>query len=289
MLFQLEDFLTYIASEKGLSLNTIEAYQRDLQGLLDFLTLQSVTSWSLVDQSMIVSYLSLKKTTHAPASLARLLVAIKVFFRFLKREEIIEKNPVALLEIPKIWKKIPTVLSQKEMALLLDSPLKENKESYRDRAILELLYACGLRVSELCSLKLSDVHEDHLKVKGKGGKERIVPLGKKAEAALFSYLEKYRLIEDREEFLFLGRGKRPMSRMKVGEIVKQRGEEVGLSKNIHPHTFRHSFATHLLEEGADLRIIQELLGHVSIDTTDRYTQIENSQLRRSFHACHPRK
>lgn len=289
MLVYLEDFLTYIASEKGLSLNTIEAYQRDLQGFLKFLNQQTLTSWSSVDQEMIVSYLSLKKETCAPASLARLLVAIKVFFRFLKREEIIEKNPAALLEIPKIWRKIPTVLSQKEIGLLLDAPLEENKEFYRDRAILELLYACGLRVSELCSLKISDWYEDHVKVKGKGGKERIIPLGKKAQDAIVAYLQKYRSIQDREEFIFLGRGKRAISRMKVGKIVKQRAEEVGLSKNVHPHTFRHTFATHLLEEGADLRIIQELLGHVNIDTTDRYTQVENSQLRKSFHTCHPRK
>lgn len=288
MISLLEDFCSYIASEKGLSLHTIEAYQRDLFTFIEFLQSIGIYSWELVSEQKIIQYLSIKKENYASASLARLFVSIKVFFRFLKREGVITENPVALLGIPKVWKTIPSVLSEADITTLLDEPLQKAKHCLRDRAIMELLYACGLRVSELCSLKISDLDKEFLRVKGKGGKERIVPIGKKAAEAVESYLLSDRIIEDREDYLFNGRGKKPINRHTVGKIVKEKGKEAHLSKEIHPHTFRHTFATHLLKKGADLRVIQELLGHASIDNTDRYTHVENEQLKSKFKEFHPR-
>lgn len=284
-----EDFATYLISEKGLSTNTLEAYRRDIETFLLFLQAVKVPHWRDVQQQQLIDFLSSKKEAYAPASISRTLIAIKVFFRFLKREGVIVDNFTRLLDTPKIWQLIPDVLALEEMERLLSQPDSLSKKGARDRAILELLYATGLRVSELCQLNIADVDETSIRIRGKGGKERIVPLGRQASLALDGYLA-YREHQaiDRDDALFTGQGDRPLNRVSVWKIVKRYAAQAGITKTIFPHTFRHSFATHLLDNGADLRVIQEMLGHASISSTDRYTHVSCSHLHEAFQACHPR-
>lgn len=285
-----EDFAIYLMSEKGLSSNTLEAYRRDIQAFLSFLKEAGLSQWKEVQQQQLIHFLSLKKHEYAPASISRALIAIKVFFRFLKREGVISANFTHLLETPKIWQLIPDVLSLEEMERLLSAPDTSNLKGARDLAILEILYATGLRVSELCQLNIADVDEHAIRIQGKGGKERVVPLGGKASQALDAYLS-YRdtRAAGRQDALFLGRGDRPINRVSVWKIVKHYAREAGIAKTIFPHTFRHSFATHLLDNGADLRVIQEMLGHASISSTDRYTHVSCTHLQEAFQTFHPRR
>lgn len=283
----IKDFVTYLLSERGLSLHTSEAYQRDVESLLTFLKPYAIQNWQELQQQYILDFLGYKKNDdYASASISRTLIAIKVFFRFLKREGIIKDNVTLLLATPKIWQLIPDVLSLDEMEHLLKQPDPSHQRGARDRAILEVLYASGLRVSELCSLSIRDVDDEYLRIKGKGGKERLVPIGKKAIQAVDRYLH-FRDGEV-EEALFVGKGNRPVDRVTVWRLVKHYAQLAGITKIIFPHTFRHSFATHLLDNGADLRIIQELLGHSSITSTDRYTHVSCSHLQEAFQAFHPR-
>ena len=283
----IHDFLIYLSSERGLSSNTLEAYRRDIESFLFFLKPFGIGCWKEVDQQHVIDFLKDRKNNaYATASISRALIAIKVFFRFLKREGVVMHNNTHLLSSPKVWQLIPDVLSVEEIDHLLQQPSSTKEKGARDRAILEVLYASGLRVSELCSLKLSDVDDEHLRVQGKGGKERLVPIGKKAIEAVDRYLH-FRG-ERRGETLFLGRGDRPMSRMTIWGLVKKYAKEAKISKEIFPHTFRHSFATHLLDNGADLRIIQEMLGHSSITSTDRYTHVSCTHLHDAFQKFHPR-
>ncbi len=281
------DFTQFLSSEKGFSAHTLEAYARDVQHFFAFLQESHVQAWADVRQQHILNFLAMKiKKNYATASICRALAAIKVFFRFLKREGLIGKNETLLLETPKMWQLLPEVLSLAEMEKLLSQPDSSTLRGARDRAILELLYASGLRVSELCQLKLSDVDETSVRVQGKGGKERLVPLGSQASAAIDHYLS----FRDgsRQEALFVATGNRPITRMRVWALVKHYARLAGITKNISPHTFRHSFATHLLDNGADLRVIQEMLGHASISSTERYTHVSQSHLQEAFQACHPR-
>jgi len=283
----IHDFATYLISERGLSLNTLEAYQRDLESFLAFLKSYDIQRWQELQQQQILDFLGYRKNSeYASASISRALIAIKVFFRFLKREGIITHNTTLLLATPKIWQLIPDVLSLEEMEELLKQPNPSHQRGARDRAILEVLYASGLRVSELCGISIQDVDDEFLRIKGKGGKERLVPIGKKAIFAIDRYLH----FRDGgiEEALFVGKGSRRMSRVTIWRIVKHYAKLAGIVKTIFPHTFRHSFATHLLDNGADLRIIQELLGHSSITSTDRYTHVSCSHLQNAFHVSHPR-
>lgn len=286
------DFGTYIVSEKGLSSHTLEAYRRDIQAFLSFVEAKAAGSWGSVTAQDVVDFLgTLRASGYATASLCRSLVAIKVFFRFLKREGIIPINIATHLDTPKLWQIIPEILSTDEIERLLAEPDIQTQVGARDRAILEVLYACGLRVSELCQLSLYDVDDENVRVqKGKGGKQRIVPIGKKAIEALDKYLN-YRTAaeKDRQEPLFLSKGGKAIDRIQVWRMIKAYAKAAGISKNISPHTLRHSFATHLLDHGADLRVIQDLLGHATISSTDRYTHISTSRLQDAFHAFHPRK
>lgn len=287
----IEDFIIYIGSEKGLALKTLEAYRRDAEDFLRFLKPFHLRKWKEVSQTHVIDFLASKKErSYAQASISRALIALKVFFRFLKREQIIEDNEVRLLETPKIWQLIPEVLTQKEMDALLAEPNVDTREGARDKAILEMLYATGIRVSELCQLKIQDVDDDFVRVKGKGGKERLVPIGKPAIQALdhyFNFCEGE--VHKREQALFIGQYGLPITRMFVWKIVKKYAKKIGLTKNIFPHTFRHSFATHLLDNGADLRVIQEMLGHASISSTDRYTHVSHQHLHAAFNNFHPRQ
>ncbi len=288
----IRDFCLYIASEKGLSPNTIEAYQRDLKGFVHFLGDQSASEINLVTPDRIVEYLALlKERNYATSSVSRALIAIKVFFRFLKREGVVQKNVSLYVDTPKLWQLIPSVLSYREVELLFRQPNPDTHVGARDLAILEVIYSSGLRVSELCNLKLYDLDEDFVRVFGKGRKERIVPVGRKAVAAVDKYLLYYRCEHesDLNTFLFLTQKGRPIHRIFVWKMIKFYAKKAKITKNISPHTLRHSFATHLLDNGANLRVIQDMMGHANISSTDRYLHISKAQVQASFDACHPRK
>lgn len=287
----IKDFIIYLSSEKGLARNTLEAYQRDTHSFLTFIKNQSIEHWKNIEDTHIIDFLFYKKKAqYAPASLCRNLVALKVLFRFLKREGLIDKNATQHLDSPKLWQLIPEILSPEEIDNLFAQPALDTIEGARDRAILEVLYASGLRVSELCQLQLYDVDDTYLRIKGKGGRERIVPVGRKAMEAIDYYLSyRDRKTDDRQQALFVTKRNRPIHRIKVWQIVKHYAKQAGILKNIFPHTFRHSFATHLLDNGADLRVIQEMLGHSSISSTDRYTQVSRLHIQEAFQASHPRQ
>lgn len=231
----------------------------------------------------------LKDQAYATASRSRALIAIKVFMAFLKREGILKENVSEHIETPKLWQKIPAVLNCEEVEALLKQPDITTLQGARDKAILEVLYSSGLRVSEVCTLGIYDVADHFVRVRGKGSKERLVPLGKKASDAIDEYIGKFRpeTEEDKSPLFLSSRGKK-MDRQAIWSMIKQYAKQAGITKNISPHTLRHSFATHLLDNGADLRIIQDMLGHASISSTDRYTHVSKAHLRAAFESCHPR-
>lgn len=283
----LDDFLFYLGSEKGLSKNTIDAYRRDLSYFFEILSKRKSSFFSSLSNEDILTYISaLKEKKLAPSSIYRAIVALKVFFRFCRKEGIISVEETLYLDTPKMWQLVPDVLTEKEVELLLKAPQVQEPLGVRDRAILEVLYASGLRVSELCGLNVADVGEEEVRVRGKGGKERIVPIA----ASAIKWVDQYLLSFERKktEALFLSKKGIRLDRITVWNLVKVYAKKAGLSKSISPHTLRHSFATHLLENGADLRIIQEMLGHSSIATTDRYTHISQKHLVASFLKHHPR-
>jgi integrase/recombinase XerD len=288
----LSDFISYIASEKGLAINSVEAYRRDIQAFFDSLEQQGITSIKEVEQQHILCFLAQKKAeNYATASICRALIAIKVLSRFLKREGIATSDIALYLETPKLWQLIPNVLSCEEVESLLAQPNTETPLGARDKAILEVLYASGLRVSEICTLKIYDVDDTFVKVMGKGRKERLVPIGKKALEAVDHYLGNYRSLwdSDKQPALFVTKQGKSIDRISVWKLTKDYAKKAKILKNISPHTLRHSFATHLLDNGADLRVIQEMLGHANISSTDRYTHISRTRLQASFDAFHPRK
>lgn len=285
------DFLVYISSEKGLSANTISAYQNDVRKFIQFLNTHSILDLMLVEESHLLKFFEeQQEQNYASSSIGRASIALKVFFQFLKRENVLKKNPTEYLASPKMWQLIPEVLSSHEIERLMNAPDLSTPQGCRDKAILELLYSSGLRVSELCHVNLYAIEENCIRVRGKGSKERLIPVGKKALAAIDDYLNRYRdkSESEREESLFVGPRGRPLSRIDIWKMIKLYALEAGIEKNISPHTLRHSFATHLLDHGADLRVIQEMLGHSSISSTDRYTHISSSKLVSAFKDFHPR-
>jgi len=282
----LEDFILYLASERGLAQNTLVAYRRDLTALWEFV---GKKEWDKVGREDVIAFLEEKQRTgHASSSICRALVAIKVFFRFLQGESLISSAEVTLLESPKIWQLIPEVLSMAEVDTLLQVIQEDSFIGARDKAILAVMYACGLRVSEVCGLDLHDVGDESIRVRGKGGKERVVPIAKEAIDAVDLYLTKYRDGKGSLSAMFVTTKGKRMGRVSVWNRIKFYAKKAGIEKNISPHTLRHSFATHLLENGADLRVIQELLGHAHIATTDRYTHVSHKHLIEAFRAFHPR-
>lgn len=289
---EIADFISYIASEKGLALNTVEAYRRDSEAFASFLKGKGITSIAEAEQRHIVDFLgSLRSADYASASVCRAMIAIKVLFRFMLREGSVKANIAHSLDTPKLWQLIPEVLTTDEVEALLHAPDTTSMEGARDKAILEVLYGSGLRVSELCSLDIYSIDERSLKVMGKGSKERIVPIGEMAIAAVDDYLIRFRseFESEKERALFLTKNGRRIDRTAVWKMIKKYAKGAGIEKNISPHTMRHSFATHLLDNGADLRIIQEMLGHASISSTDRYTHVSRSHLQEAFNAFHPRE
>ncbi len=281
-----EDFFIYLTSEKGLSENTIQAYERDLT---KFLRWGEYSSPSMVCLNDFSSYLAhLRQEGYQPSSVIRAIVVLRVFFRFLRRSKRTSFDVDSLFEGIKMWQLIPEVLSQEEVMTLLDVFKGEDLISLRDRAILEMLYSTGIRVSELCGLNLFDLGEHEVRVLGKGKKERIVPIAQRSVDKIDAYLICRPDMKKESIPLFVTKRGKRIDRIAVWRIIKEAARQANLNKNISPHTLRHSYATHLLENGADLRVIQELLGHADVGTTERYTHISKGQLQRSFDQFHPR-
>jgi len=281
-------FLDSLAVERGLAANTIQAYGRDLRHHLLFLHSQGVRSLRAVEESHLIVYLGrLRRAGAAPATVMRKLSALRSFYRHLVREEVIGADPTSHLPAARLLRHLPSVLSVEEVARLLAQPDASSLRGLRDRAMLELLYATGLRVSELVGLKRGEIVLDLGLVRclGKGSKERIVPVGRPAIEAVRAYLAVRR---DAAPALFLGNKGRPVSRVAFWRIIRRYARQAGIRTAISPHTLRHSFATHMLEGGADLRAIQELLGHASITTTQIYTHVSIDHLREVYRAYHPR-
>ncbi len=290
----IKKYRQYLKLEKALSVNTLDAYLTDLDKLLSFLTLESIEilETSLTDLQRFSAGLH-DIGIHA-RSQARILSGIKSFFKFLVIEEYLKTDPSELLESPEIGFKLPEVLTIEEIDSIISSVDRSKVEGQRNRAILETLYSCGLRVSELTGLKLSDLYfkEGFIKVEGKGNKQRLVPISPRAINEINLYLSDRNQIEvkkEYEDFVFVSqrRGK-SLSRIMIFHMIKELAQEAGITKNISPHTFRHSFATHLLEGGANLRAIQCMLGHESIATTEIYTHIDRNMLRSEIIEHHPR-
>lgn len=290
----LEAFLNYLSVERGLAKNTIISYQKDLNSYIDFLMTKHIDVLSKTTKNDITNFmLYLKDKGLNTNSIARRLTAIKVFYRFLTRERILKTDPTSLIDSPKLWKKIPTTLTYNELNLLLNQPNIRDKQGIRDKAILETLYATGMRVSEAVNLKVNNLNLDigFLRCIGKGNKERIIPIGAKAINSINRYLKISRphLLKNKEsEFLFLNRFGKKISRQSLWKIIKKYARACGVKKPIRPHILRHSFATHLLERGADLRSVQEMLGHTNISTTQVYTHINKDRLKTIHKMFHPR-
>lgn len=289
---QVRDFLLYVAAEKGLSDNTRAAYQRDISSFVSFLLQNQISSFSSVEEAHLIEFLAkLKGKGHAVSTVARNLVAVRVLFRFLFREGYVKENRIKQMSTPKMWQLIPDVLSYNEVERLLAAPDRTTAVGARDRAVFDLLYSSGLRVTECCNLGIYDVDDDKVRVRGKGGKERLVPIGEKAIKALDYYLANFRGdvgSKEKNPPLFITRQGKRLDRTSVWKRIKLYAAEAEIVKEVSPHTLRHSFATHLLDNGADLRIIQDMLGHASINSTDRYAHVSRRQLQDAFAKHHPR-
>lgn len=294
---QVSDFLGYLTVERGASPNTTAAYRRDLDAYCGFLLERGVTSPDSVGRDDLTAYVAwLQDSGYAPATVERRVASVKSLHKFLVREGVTVNHPTASLPLPKKPDRLPDVVSIADMDRLLSQPFPEGPAGHRDRAMLEMLYGCGLRVSELCGLDLADVEtsDGFLRVFGKGGKERIVPLAGEAARAYAEYLAHGRPFlrskggkrrPDPDAVFLNSRGQR-LTRVTVFTYVRAYGGRVGLA--IHPHTLRHSFATHMLEGGADLRALQEMLGHADISTTQVYTHVDRAHLREEYLSTHPR-
>ena len=283
----------YLKLEKSLSLNTLDAYLTDLDKLMSFLTLEGIYVLDVCLSDLQRFAAGLHDIGIHPRSQARILSGIKSFFRFLILENYLEADPSELLEGPKIGFKLPEVLTVEEIDRIISAVDRSKAEGQRNRAILETLYSCGLRVSELITLKLSDLYFDEgfIKVEGKGSKQRLVPISPRAIKEIRLYFTDRNLMKIKpgfEDFVFISNFGKNISRIMVFHIIKELAERIGLKKKISPHTFRHSFATHLLEGGANLRAIQCMLGHESIGTTEIYTHIDRNMLRSEIIEHHPR-
>ncbi|HPN84003.1 MAG TPA: site-specific tyrosine recombinase XerD [Victivallales bacterium] len=293
----LELFKSYIGVEKGLSPNTVSSYCSDISDFWAFMSNNSVSSAGQVDRDNILDYLGACKDKGMESStVARRLVSIKVFFRFLFSERLINEDITDIMDSPKLWRLLPDMLSNQEMEQFLKSFSTNTKSplEFRNRVILETIYACGLRVSEAAGLEIGSIRFDEglLRVFGKGGKERIVPIADFTADLLKKYISEVRpqfcANTEPNAKLFVSRTGKVLDRERIWAIVKEAAKIAGITKNIHPHTLRHSFASHLLENGADLRIIQELLGHADIGTTQIYTHIDQNRLISVHKKFHPR-
>lgn len=295
--YEVNEFKNYLKLERSLSNNSIDAYLLDIRKLTSFISENYSTSLSIenINVSIIESFIKyLFKSESSTYSQARIVSGLKSFFNYLLLEEKIDINPMELIDAPKLVRKLPETLSIKEIEIIINAVDLDSKEGMRNKAILETLYSCGLRVSELVNLKVQNLFLDigFIKVLGKGMKERLVPIGTKAAECISIYMKDYRtnlnISEGFEGYLFINRRGKNLTRNMIFIIVKDLVKKAGLNKNISPHTFRHSFATHLIEGGADLRAVQEMLGHESITTTEIYTHLNKNYLKEVVNKFHPR-
>ena len=295
--YEVNEFKNYLKLERSLSNNSIDAYLLDIRKLTSFISENYSTSLSIenINVSIIESFIKyLFKSESSTYSQARIVSGLKSFFNYLLLEEKIDINPMELIDAPKLVRKLPETLSIQEIEIIINAVDLDLKEGMRNKAILETLYSCGLRVSELVNLKVQNLFLDigFIKVLGKGMKERLVPIGTKAAECINIYMKEYRtnlnISEGFEGYLFINRRGKNLTRNMIFIIIKDLVKKAGLNKNISPHTFRHSFATHLIEGGADLRAVQEMLGHESITTTEIYTHLNKNYLKEVVNKFHPR-
>lgn len=288
-------FIQYSLLERGLSENTLQSYERDLQQYVAYLKkVEEINDCNVIERANIVNYLYfLKEKGRAESTIARTIASIRAFHQYLLREKIAEKDPSVLIETPKGAKRLPKVLSAKEVEALLETPTPNNPFDIRNKAMLELLYATGMRVSELCNVEIEDVHlkMGFIRCIGTSRKERIIPLGSKAKDAISAYLHNGRTVllkNNRHQKLFVNHHGKPLSRQGFWKILRNLAAKANIEKELTPHTLRHSFATHLLENGADLRAVQEMLGHEHISTTQVYTHVTKTKLKDVYTQFHPR-
>jgi len=292
----LNGYNEYLALEKGLSENSIEAYNRDVEGFAEFLLLEcNVKNPNTFKPKHIEKYINhMYDLGLSSNSQARIISGIRSFCKYMRIEKLMDSDPLELLSTPKLSRKLPDVLTVDDIEKIISSVDMSKNEGVRNKAILEVLYSCGLRVSELINLQISrlDLIDSLVKVIGKGNKERVVPIGSQACEAIAYYLDQYRsklsIDTGHEDILFLGRYGRGLTRQMIFTILKNTAQIAGIKKKISPHTFRHSFATHLVEHGADLRAVQEMLGHAQITTTEIYTHLDKRYLQDQVNQFHPR-
>jgi len=288
------DFLTMLRVERNVSTHTMDAYKRDINQYLVYLGDLDIKNLTDVKSTHIRDYIRiLSDRGMAPASISRIISSIRTYYRFLSSENILDENPVLLINNPKLPKKLPDVLSEKEISLIINA-IQESSQFYqRDKAIIELLYSCGIRVTELCNLEMSNlfIDEDLIRVMGKGNKERLLPLGIRSKKYLDDYIKHSRnshIKKSGSSFVFVSRNGNQLTRAMINIILNKWTQASGLKKSVSPHKLRHSFATHLLEGGADLRFVQALLGHSDISTTQIYTHIDKHYLKEVYKIHHPR-
>ena len=292
----LKDYQMYLKIERGLSTNTISSYTLDIEKLIEYLTVNDMSISPIEIDTETIQQFNYSIAKHLNArSQSRIISGIRSFFNYMVFENYRQINPLELIESPKIGRKLPDTLNEKDINNIIDAIDLSKPEGERNRAIIETLYSCGLRVSELTNLKISDLFFDEgfIKVTGKGDKQRFVPIVKSTQKYILIYMKEVRIhVPIKKEFedtLFLNRRGKQLSRAMIFTIIKQLVEKIGLKKTVSPHTFRHSFATHLLENGADLRAIQLMLGHESITTTEIYMHVDRTQLTKAIETFHPRK
>lgn len=289
-----ENFLDFISYEKGLSKNTQLSYKNDLLKFINYLYQKNFANFNSLKRNDIRDYLfKLKSDGLRSSSIARQIVSIKKFFEYLLNEGLISEDPSALINSPKIWKTIPETLSVNEVSLLLSyvSNIKKYRHAFRDKVIIELAYACGLRVSEIVNLQINSIYfeESYIQVTGKGQKDRLIPVNKTTLSMIDEYINTERTkFSSNSNFLFISQHKKPLTRQRIWQIIKLHIRNAGIIKNVSPHTLRHSFATHILENGGSLRAIQEMLGHSNISTTEIYTHLEKNRLKNIHEKFHPR-
>ena len=290
----IKEFKYYLKVERSLADNSVSAYIRDIRKLADFCSKTKVNELNISLDEIREFIADLNSKNISARSQARIISGIKAFFKYLIIEDYITNDPTMLIENPKIGLKLPVVLSVDEIELIISSIDLSNKQGERNRAILETLYSCGLRVTELINLKISNINfkEGYIKVIGKGDKERLTPIGSNALKYITIYVNEVRIHQkiskNQEDFVFLNNRGSKLSRVMIFTLIKRIVDKVGIKKKISPHTFRHSFATHLIEGGADLRAVQEMLGHESITTTEIYTHLDRDYLRSNIMQFHPR-
>ena len=288
------DFLTMLRVERNVSVHTMDAYKRDINQYLTYLSDLDLKNLTDVKSTHVRDYIRvLNDGGMAPASISRIISSIRTYYKFLSSENILDENPVLLINNPKLPKKLPDVLSEKEISLIINA-IQESSQFYqRDKAIIEMLYSCGIRVTELCNLEMSNlfIDEDLIRVMGKGNKERLLPLGLRSKKYINDYIKHSRnshIKKSGSSFVFVSRNGNQLTRAMINIILNKWTQVSGLKKSVSPHKLRHSFATHLLEGGADLRFVQALLGHSDISTTQIYTHIDKHYLKEVYKIHHPR-